>query len=294
MLAPWTRDAMETAGFQDKRLNERVAQILSDLGQRPTASIPAACGGYNETVAAYRFFDNDKATYEAILQPHVACTRRRIAAHSVALLIQDRSELDRTRPQQQVAGAGPLDRSSRREGFVHLLQAFTTDGTPLGAVGVELWARPQAGATAPEKKRPRRGVPIEDKESFRWLDGLRQARSVAQDCPEVACVCIADSEADIYELLAEPRGERPVHWRIRACHDDRVVRVEKTADDDPTAAPDAAATWRLREQAMSAAVLFTKEVAVRGRVSKVSGDPRPRRQSRPGKPASPTNRRSRC
>ena len=44
--------------------------ILSDLAQHPTASIPAACGGYAETAAAYRFFDNDKVDFDGVLRPH--------------------------------------------------------------------------------------------------------------------------------------------------------------------------------------------------------------------------------
>ena len=74
------------------------------------------------------------------------------------------------------------------------------------------------------RRPPRKGVsgkqtPIEEKESMRWLTGLREVRDVAQELPGVQCVCVADSEADIYEVFAEPRGEHPVHWLIRACQD---------------------------------------------------------------------------
>lgn len=275
MLAPWALEEMATADLKDKRLNARLAQIVSDLGERPTASIPAACGGHTETIAAYRFFDNDKATYEAILQPHYEATRQRLAAHQVVLMVQDTSELDVTRPQQQVVGAGPLDGSRRRGAFLHPLQAFTTDGTPLGTVWAQLWARPDDDATPQQKKQRRRVAPIEDKESFRWLQGLRQARAVAQELADVTCVCIADSEADIYELLAEPRGARPLHWLIRACHADRSVRVQ-----DPEAAEAKVALAELRAQVLGATVQFTKEIKVRGRAPKVGCDKRARRQPR--------------
>src|SRR5205085_58162 len=228
----------------------------------PTVSIPAACGGHNEMTAAYRFFDNEKVTYDKILQPHYERTRQRLAAQKTVLLIQDTTELDVTRPQQQVAGAGPLDHASRRGAFGHVLEAFTTDGTPLGAVWVDLWAREDDAATPEEKKQRRRVAPIEEKESFRWLEGLRQSRAVAQDLPEVQCVCVGDSEADIYEVFAEPRGERPVHWLIRACHADRVVQPASMAAAE---AEGVAAARYLRDQVLAAPVLFTKEVTVRGR-----------------------------
>ena len=137
MIAPWAREEMATADLNDKRLNHRLLQVLSDLGERPTASIPAACGGHNETVAAYRFFDNDKVTYDKVLQPHYTCTRQRVAAQATVLFIQDTTEMDLTRPQQQVAGAGPMGHATRRGAFAHLVEAFTTDGTPLGSTTCE-------------------------------------------------------------------------------------------------------------------------------------------------------------
>lgn len=70
MLAPWAIDEMKTANLHDKRLTKRLNRVLSDLGERPTVSIPAACGGHKDTTAAYRFFDNDKTTAARILQPH--------------------------------------------------------------------------------------------------------------------------------------------------------------------------------------------------------------------------------
>src|SRR4029078_2735218 len=131
MLAPWALEEMKSADLEDKRLNARLIRILSALGERPTASIPAACGGFDETIAAYRFFDNDKATWERILAPHSERTLQRSAAKSIVVLMQDTTELDFTRPQQQMAGAGSLDGSPRCGAFFHPLVAFTPDGTPL-------------------------------------------------------------------------------------------------------------------------------------------------------------------
>ena len=125
MLAPWAREEMQSADLADKRLNERLAQIISDLGERPTASIPAACGGHKEMTAAYRFFDNDKVTPQGVLQPHYDRTKQRMAENPVVLIVQDTTEMDVTRPEAQVVGAGPLDGSSRRGIFLHLMEAFT-------------------------------------------------------------------------------------------------------------------------------------------------------------------------
>jgi hypothetical protein len=45
---------------------------------------------------------------------------------------------------------------------------------------------------------------------------------VAKSCPETQCICVADSEADLYELFCEPRqttGTGELQLLIRACHD---------------------------------------------------------------------------
>jgi hypothetical protein len=269
MLAPWAIEEMKTAELKDKRLNERLAQILSALGERPTASIPAACGGKLETDAAYQFFDNPKVTFDTVLQPHIDATRQRIAEHKVVLFVQDTTELDVTRPEQQVVGAGPMDSVSRRGAYLHLMEAFTPDGTPLGTIWADAWTRDDEYFSKPqkEKRKRRRALPIEEKESFRWLEGLRHARQAAQEFPHVQCICVGDSESDIYHLFAEPRGESSVHWLIRACQ------------ERPVEAPDGSEKV-IRDEVMTGPVLFTKEITVRGRHAKTACETRTRRESR--------------
>jgi hypothetical protein len=282
MLAPWAKEEMERGVFEDERLNVRLTRLLSDLGERPQVSIPAACGGHTETAAAYRFFDNESVTAETVLQPHFERTRQRMAGHSVVLLVEDTTELDLTRPCQQVAGAGPLKSPSQRGALLHPLEAFTPDGTPLGAIWARMWTRAEEPMALPrkEKQRLRRTSPFEAKESFRWLEGLRAAREVAQQVPQTTCVCIGDSEADIYELFAEPRGATPVHWLIRAAHDrlvdspgngtDSASGPEgSVADGSSLTGGQFAATHHIRAAVLASAVLFQKEISVRGRDQKI-------------------------
>ena len=79
MIAPWAKEEVAGADLGDNRLNNRLEIILSDMGSRPNLSIPAACRGRAEMKAAYRFFDNDKATFEKVLEPHIAHTKLRMA-----------------------------------------------------------------------------------------------------------------------------------------------------------------------------------------------------------------------
>ena len=82
----WAQEEMQTADLGDKRLNGRAAKVLEQLGAHPRQSIPTACGGWAETMGAYRFFDNAKATFESVLAPHRDATLERMAACPVSLL----------------------------------------------------------------------------------------------------------------------------------------------------------------------------------------------------------------
>jgi hypothetical protein len=257
--------------LHDQRLNRRLQRILSDLAEQPTASIPAACGGKAETEAAYRFFDNEKALPQDILAPHYQKTVQRIAAQTIAILVPDTTEVDLTRPQQQVVGAGPLDDGSRRGALVHALEAFSEDGTPLGAVGSEMWTRdePPPEATAKAAGPDHHQIPIEEKESYRWLESLRQARAAAAAAPTTRCILVADSESDIYEVFAESRGQtNPLDWIIRACQDRAV-----TAQENETAR-------QLWAGVSAGEVLLTRTIQVRTHRPKTACERRRRRQPR--------------
>ena len=69
----------------------------------------------------------------------------RMAEHSTVLLVQDTTEMDMSQPQRRIKGGGALDDSPRQGAFVHLMLAFTLEGTPLGRV----WHKLLVGAPAP-------------------------------------------------------------------------------------------------------------------------------------------------
>jgi len=215
---------MEDVDLGDRRLNKRLQSVLQAFGKAPHLSIPAALGGRNETEAAYRLFANSKVTPDKVLEPHIVATRQRIALSEVCLLVQDTTEVQLTRPKQQVQGAGPMSSNQQFGAFLHPLVAFLPNRIPLGTVWKKSWARQEihTDATPDERRQQRKETPIEEKESFRWIEGLRAARQVAEGSPHTQCILACDSESDIYELLAEPRETshgRPLDLVIRGCHD---------------------------------------------------------------------------
>ena len=59
-------------------------------------------------------------------------------------------------------------------------------------------------------------MPIEGKESTRWLDTLRQSTGLLDD--PARCVHICDREGDIWELFCLDR-ELDTHFLVRRCSD---------------------------------------------------------------------------
>jgi hypothetical protein len=273
MVAAWVSEEMTAVDLKDKRLDKRLKEVLSQLGSRPTASIPAACGGHSEMTAAYRLFDNEKASWSGILEPHAEATRQRVAQQKVVLLVQDTTEVDMTRPEQPVVGAGPLAGSTRRGALLHLLHGFTSDGTPLGTLHSLTWTRGEEPSCRSMTRAQRADIPIEEKESFRWVDMLRRAQEEATRCPATQFICAADSEADVYELLAEGMAEpRRVEWIVRAGQN-RTIQGENSE------------ARHVREHVLGQPVLFTHAIQVRGRKAKVACETRGRRQPRESRDA---------
>lgn len=103
---------------------------MERMAADPMVSVPKACQGWGETMAAYRFFDNDKVEWHAILEPHWQQTQERMQAHRVVLCVQDTSELDFNG--QGAIGLGPLRYEAQRGMYLHPTYAVTPQREPLG------------------------------------------------------------------------------------------------------------------------------------------------------------------
>lgn len=218
----WIEDETRTSDFGDARLDARMKTILKALSDKPAYSIPQACGGWAETLAAYRFFDNDKVTYEPVLQVHSDATLERIRRQPVVLLPQDTTEMILTR--QSSLGIGTLKKTAKKELFVHPVLAITPERIPLGVVSLDLWDRPEQSI-----RKERFDKPIEEKESFRWIEGYQAACAIQSQALSTLVVMLADREGDIYEMFAEMNEYSPAlraAWIIRSAQD----RVLESAD----------------------------------------------------------------
>ncbi len=207
----------------DQRLNRRAQNLLGRLGDKPTASIPAACKGWSETRAAYRLFDHKAVTADKVLAPHIASTIERIGEHPRVLCIQDTSEIDYTgKPSMQ--GLGPLNLEIRQGLYLHPTLALTPERLCLGLLDGYNWTREPGSLGQP--KDPNR--PLEEKESVRWVDGYQRVNELAEQLSETRLTYVADREADIHDLFVEaPCPQSAADWLVRGKHD-RVLSDGRT------------------------------------------------------------------
>lgn len=225
-MSHWASDETKTANFGDNRLNKRMEVILQPLGDKPNESIPTAGGGWAETVAAYRFFDNDQVSFEQVLESHIHSSLERMACHPVVLLIQDTTDLIHTITKGS-RGFGTIKFVEKREVFLHPTIAITPERLCLGIVGTDIWTRKEK---SPRKER--RNKPINEKESSHWLNSYQHACGISGMVPETHFVNIADREGDIYEWFLETNEYSPntrSDWIIRAAQNRCLDRSDKQA-----------------------------------------------------------------
>jgi hypothetical protein len=225
----WVDRELADSAFNDERLGKRFRSLLEQLSSSPGGSIPLVCQDWANTKAAYRFLDNDRVNEAEILAGHFEATHNRCAATDGPILIlHDTTEFSFKRDDIAAIGitrkgvilphaGGRLRHYAACGILMHSSLAVTTEGLPLGLAAIKFWNREKFKGTNALKKRinPTR-VPIEEKESIRWLDNLRQSTALLGDAAR--CVHIGDRESDIYELFCTAQDAQ-THFLLRTCVD---------------------------------------------------------------------------
>jgi hypothetical protein len=195
----WAEEELGQVDIGDTRLNKRLLTLAQAFYARPQANIPQACQSRAETKAAYRFLDHPDTSMDTILEPHYQATVARISREKVILAVQDSTTLNYT-AHPATEDLGPIAyRKDRGNGLVlHETMAFNREGTPLGLLDVQCWARDVKDYG---KRQRRHKVAIEQKESYKWLASFQRIAEVQKRCPESTLVSVADREADIYEFF---------------------------------------------------------------------------------------------
>jgi plasmid maintenance system killer protein len=202
------------------RLKEQLVKIAKNKARHPSGSYARACGGDRYALKGYyRLMSNEREemSSNAILAGHRQQTIRRMANEKTVLIIQDTMEMNFSR-RLHCEDLGPIGKNQTGAESLglkmHSRLALNTAGMPLGTLEVQIYA----GQKKPKKDQAA-DRPIEEKESYRWVQTCEDAHLISRQLPGIQIVCIGDRESDIFELFDKRRrqGGR-VDLLVRAKH----------------------------------------------------------------------------
>ncbi|MCP4105797.1 MAG: IS4 family transposase [Desulfobacteraceae bacterium] len=174
---------------------------MSDMLSKKTAIVNQLCGTHSEQIGTYRFLNNPDINLEDLIQAsYIHCGKHSKGLH--VLSIQDTSEIN----YQRIAGKlkandkdiGPVGNNTDAGFFLHPnLVVDTAEMFPIGFSSIILWNR--AWDKLDKNERNYRNLPIEEKESYRWLSSVTTSKTVLKEAEHITIV--GDRENDIYEEL---------------------------------------------------------------------------------------------
>ena len=224
----WARREFASLGCGDVRRQQRFIRVASDFVQHPGASVPIACGDWAGTKACYRLFEHPEMDCDTILAAHRTAMMTRLREEQrpdPLLVVQDTTSLNfATRGHTEGLGPTATHGKKRTPGlFIHSHLVVGANGQVHGFAGAELYAREGREENEPPGRRNRQ--PLEEKESRRWLKGWESAQQLWEDLGGTRPVlCVADREADVYELFAACQQTRArqgagAGFLVRSQHD---------------------------------------------------------------------------
>jgi hypothetical protein len=195
----WAAELAAHAELPDERLHRRFAEIAATFADQPLDSIPQACGSAKAAKATYRFLKNERVAAGDLLGALTSTTAEYCRRQSVVLAIHDTTSVNYS-TLTNTTGLGPIGTSTKARGlYLHTSLATRPDGVPLGLLHQEYWSRPLEKRDVDHQI-----LPIDDKESRKWLQGVAGVNSALEVLPEPErprIIHLMDREGDIHEVL---------------------------------------------------------------------------------------------
>ncbi len=194
-----SRDIFQDIKMPDHRLKTRLKRCFASLLRSPNQAFSKVFSTWADTKAWYRFIDNARVRTEYLvdyLGYYAGVISRR---KNMIFAVSDTTEI--TLPKTQIRenfGYGTISKSSRSI-FVHSTLAVDRKGVPIGLLHQNSWIRdPKEHG----KKYNRSKRPIEEKESYKWIEAAQAVEKhlTAKDT-NTKVVMICDRECDIYEYF---------------------------------------------------------------------------------------------
>lgn len=203
MTAEYSNWEMEFVNpkFIDQRLKTRFFKIMDAFAAAPDKSTWSAAGSRSSAKAAYRFFSNTDVSRDELMDSVSRATVEKMdhADAEWILALQDTTSVGFGN-RKAINGMGYHCSTEQRGMLVHSCIAVTDKGIPLGLLYQETHTR-DVRRDDSETKDEKRSRPIEEKESYRWLNTINETHQRVQEDIPVLTVC--DREGDFYEFFSK-------------------------------------------------------------------------------------------
>lgn len=211
----WAQDNFGNCQLGDKRRTDRLVQISAQILSRPSGSFPEQLPQWKDLKSAYRLFDAQQVTAEAITGPHFEATRDQPSGRF--LILNDTTEFDFGN-HRQVAGLGPTGNGGGYGFLCHnALMVNADNGDIVGLAGQLLHYR----KPAPKKESAAKKL-LRQRESQIWG---KLVDEIGPPPGESQWIHVCDRGADNFEFFCH-LVENQCDWVVRCARMNRYILSE--------------------------------------------------------------------
>lgn len=208
--------------FPDKRIEKRIESAMFDLLSLGTSVINKFAETHSQKMALYRMLSNPRFDHEDILEGSFRKCSNSISSNHV-LAIQDTTEFNYNSIKKKITkldpDIGPTSVSAVAGYFCHPMLIMDADSSSIfGLSSAIIYNRHWDQKS--KKERNYAQLPIEDKESYRWIQASEETKERIPS--EVQLTIIGDRENDIYEDFERVPDNR-TNLLIRSRSDRNIV-----------------------------------------------------------------------
>lgn len=215
-VSEWAQLNFGGCDLGDKRRVARLVNVAEQMGNNPSASLPNQIEVWSDLKAAYRLFDNDEVTFEAVARPHWELTKQ--SAKGRCLVIGDTTEFDFGKF-REIEGIGPTGNGSGQGFLLHnalLVEAESKE--IIGVAGQTIHYRKKKKSNKPEKRSDQLK---RRRESEVWGTVIDQIGNPHNDVEYVHVFDRGGDNFEVYCRLLQNNGQ----WVIRGSRMNRHVLV---------------------------------------------------------------------
>lgn len=206
----WAEEQFSQCDLKDERRTQRLVDIAANTLTHPSGSLPEQTADAADLKAAYRLFGCEDVTFEDIVGPHLAQTRRR--SPGVYLVLNDTTEVD-FGIRRKLRGMGPTGNGGGWGFLLHSALLVSGESEAIyGLAGQKIRYRKPAPKKENSTQRLKR-----DRESVLWGQVIDLVGPPAEG---VQWVHVMDRGADNFEVYCHCR-EQQADWVVRVTQKQR-------------------------------------------------------------------------